>query len=160
MIGAHLDSTSGQPSSKAPGADDNASGSVVVLEALRVITAAGFTPQNTLEFHWYAGEEIGLVGSADVFADYKSQGKTVLSYVNQDMTGYSPSGTPCVITDNADAGLSDSVTLLVTEFTGQAPNTDVCGYGCSDHASANANGFRKFWTTWRVDSGYERSGVY
>lgn len=143
IVGAHFDSTSGQPSSKAPGADDNASGSVTVLETLRVLADGGFAPENTLEFHWYGGEEIGLVGSAEIFADYSSQGKKVVSYVNQDMAGYSPSGTPTVITDYTDSGLNEYVKLLVTEYTGQAPNEDACGYGCSDHASADANGFRK-----------------
>lgn len=143
IIGSHLDSTSGSPSSKAPGADDNASGSVTNLEAFRVLAEAGFEPENTLEFHWYAGEEIGLVGSADIWADYKSNGKNVIAYVNQDMTGYSPSGTPNVVTDYTDPGLNDYVTLLVTEYTGEAPNASECGYACSDHASANSNGFRE-----------------
>lgn len=143
IIGAHFDSTTGQPSAKAPGADDNASGSVTILESLRVLAEGGFAPDNTLEFHWYGGEEIGLVGSAEIFADYSSKGKNVISYVNQDMAGYSPSGTPTVITDYTDSGLNEYVKLLVTEFTGQAPNEDACGYGCSDHASADANGFRK-----------------
>lgn len=140
-----MDSTSGDPSSKSPGADDNGSGTVVVLESLRVLAEAGFAPENTIEFHWYGGEEIGLVGSADIWADYKSQGKNVIAYVNQDMTGYQPSGTPTVITDYTDAALNKYVTLLVTEFTGKAPNSADCGYGCSDHASADANGFRKFF---------------
>ncbi|KAG9249662.1 peptidase family M28 [Emericellopsis atlantica] len=141
IIGAHFDSTTGRPSAAAPGADDNASGTVVVLESLRVLAQGGFKPENTLEFHWYAGEEIGLVGSADVFANYRAAGKAVLSYVNQDMAGYSPSGTPAIITDYTDSDLNAYVKLLVTEYTGQAPSEDSCGYGCSDHASADANGF-------------------
>ncbi|KAI6785599.1 leucine aminopeptidase-like protein [Emericellopsis cladophorae] len=141
IIGAHFDSAAGKPSAAAPGADDNATGMVVVLESFRVLAQGGFEPENTLEFHWYGGEEIGLVGSADVFAHYRAAGKTVLSYVNQDMAGYSPSGTPAIITDYTDSDLNAYVKLLVTEYTGQAPNEDACGYGCSDHASADANGF-------------------
>lgn len=113
-----------------------------MLESLRVLAEAGFAPTNTLEFHWYGGEEQGLLGSADIFADYASQGLPVISYLNQDMAGYSPSSTPCLITDYSDAGLNDYLSLIITEYTGTAPNTDECGYGCSDHASANANGFR------------------
>lgn len=144
IIGAHFDSTTGAASAPAPGADDNASGSVVVLESLRVLAEAGFAPTNTLEFHWYGGEEQGLLGSADVFADYASAGASVISYLNQDMTGYSPSGTPALITDYSDPALTDYLAIIITEYTGTAPNTDACGYGCSDHASADANGFRKF----------------
>jgi leucyl aminopeptidase len=141
IIGAHYDSTTGSATSRAPGADDNASGTVVVLETLRVLAEAGFAPTNTLEFHLYGGEEQGLLGSADIFADYASRGASVISYLNQDMAGYSPSGTPCLITDYSDPALNDYVSLIITEYTGKAPNTDTCGYGCSDHASADANGF-------------------
>lgn len=143
VIGSHFDSVNQEGANyTAPGADDNASGSATILEAFRVLAEAGFAPKNTLEFHWYAGEEIGLVGSRDIWADYKSQGKSVLSYVNQDMTGYQPSGTPAIITDNTHQGLNKYVKLLVTEYTGKAPNTDKCGYACSDHASVTDNGFR------------------
>lgn len=144
IVGAHFDSVNQEGANEtAPGADDNASGSVTILEALRVLVGAGFTPKNTLEFHWYAAEELGLIGSREIWADYKAKGKSVVSYVNQDMTGYQPSGTPCVITDNTHKGLTEYVKLLVTEYTGKAPNTDACGYACSDHASVTENGFRK-----------------
>ena len=128
----------------APGADDDGSGTVTILEALRVLVEGGFKPENTLEFHFYAGEEIGLVGSADIWADYKAEGKEVVAYVNQDMTGWSPSGVPCVITDYTDSDLNGWVTTLVEEYIGETPNNGECGYACSDHASANSNGFRKF----------------
>ncbi|KFA69824.1 hypothetical protein S40285_02435 [Stachybotrys chlorohalonatus IBT 40285] len=141
IVGAHYDSTTGSATSRAPGADDDASGSVVVLESLRVLAEAGFAPEATIEFHWYGGEEAGLLGSADVFADYSAQGMNVTSYLNQDMAGYSPAETPTIIEDYTDAGLNEYMALIITEFVGQAPNRDECGYGCSDHASANANGF-------------------
>ncbi|KAI9167157.1 putative leucine aminopeptidase [Paramyrothecium foliicola] len=141
IIGAHYDSTSGNASSRSPGADDNASGSVVVLESLRVLAEGGFSPQSTIEFHWYGGEEAGLLGSADIFAEYKAQGKNITSYLNQDMAGYSPSGTPAIIDDYTDQGLNAFLELVITEYTGRAPNHDACGYGCSDHASATANGY-------------------
>ena len=30
-------------------------------------------------------------------------------------------------------------------YIGGAPTSDACGYACSDHASAEANGFREFF---------------
>jgi leucyl aminopeptidase len=78
-----------------------------------------------------------------VFADYASKGKTVLAMVCQDMTGYSPSGKVSVYTDYADAGLTAYVRKMVVGYTGGTYTTDKCGYGCSDHASAYANGFRE-----------------
>jgi leucyl aminopeptidase len=116
---------------------------VVVLEALRVLVESGIKPKNTIEFHWYAGEEGGLLGSKEVWTSYKAAGKNVIGYLNQDMTGYSPSGIPAVYTDRVDASLTKYITMLMKEYFSITPNTSECGYGCSDHASANANGFRK-----------------
>ena len=110
-----------------------------------MIANAKFAPKNTIEFHFYAGEEGGLLGSADVFKSYSTAGKTVLAVVAQDMTGYSPSGKDSVYTDYSDSGLVAYVRKVVTQYTGLTYTTDKCGYGCSDHASAYAYGFRKFW---------------
>ncbi|EGR50305.1 uncharacterized protein TRIREDRAFT_105279 [Trichoderma reesei QM6a] len=141
IVGAHLDSTAGSTTARSPGADDNGSGSVTILEALRVITQSDFTPKNTIEFHWYAGEEGGLLGSQAIFANYKSTQKTVLAMLNQDMTGFSPSNQLAVYTDYVDAALTQYVRVIATQYTGAAPLTTRCGYGCSDHASARSNGF-------------------
>ncbi|KAF9869711.1 peptidase family M28 [Colletotrichum karsti] len=141
IVSAHFDSTGGSSTARGPGADDNGSGVVVILEALRVLANAGFKPKNTLEFHFYAGEEGGLLGSAAVFANYKSAAKKVLAVVNQDMAGYSPSGKVSVYNDYVDASLTSYVRLVATQYTGSTPTSDTCGYGCSDHASARSNGF-------------------
>lgn len=143
VAGCHMDSTSGTATSRAPGADDNASGSSVVLETLRVLAEAGFAPENTLEFHWYAAEEAGLLGSADVWSSYKQDGKSVLGYLNQDMVGLSPSNAPGLTTDNVDAGMVEYMRMIIKEYSGVDPIDTACGYACSDHASADANGFRK-----------------
>lgn len=61
VLGAHQDSINSRDADKfnnrAPGADDDGSGTVTILEALRVLLTdetvkAGKSP-NTLEFHWY-----------------------------------------------------------------------------------------------------------
>ncbi|EHK46732.1 hypothetical protein TRIATDRAFT_291825 [Trichoderma atroviride IMI 206040] len=141
IVGAHMDSTAGSATARSPGADDNGSGSVTILEALRVIAHSDFTPKNTVEFHWYSGEEGGLLGSQAIFSNYKSTQKNVLAMLNQDMTGYSPSNQLAVYTDNVDAPLTQYVKVIATQYTGAAPLTTRCGYGCSDHASARSNGF-------------------
>ncbi|GJN71032.1 hypothetical protein PLIIFM63780_002377 [Purpureocillium lilacinum] len=141
IVGAHMDSTGGSSSARSPGADDNGSGSVTVLEALRVVASSGLKPKNTLEFHWYAGEEGGLLGSKEVYANYKQTGKKVTAFLNQDMTGYSPNKKPAVFTDNVDASLTAYVRKIVKQYTGVEPSTSQCGYGCSDHASGRSNGF-------------------
>ncbi|KFG77937.1 putative leucine aminopeptidase [Metarhizium anisopliae] len=141
VVGAHLDSIGSTQTGRSPGADDDGSGTVVVLEALRVLAASGLRPQNTIEFHWYAAEEVGLLGSQDVWASYKAAGRSVVGYLNQDMAGYSPTGVPAVFQDYVDAGLTRYVTALIGDYLHVKPGTSKCGYGCSDHASARANGF-------------------
>jgi hypothetical protein len=58
LLGAHLDSWD-----LATGASDNASGSVAVLEAARILKAAGARPKRTIRFALFSGEEQGLLGS-------------------------------------------------------------------------------------------------
>jgi leucyl aminopeptidase len=74
IIGAHQDSMNYLfPLLPAPGADDDCSGTVSILEAFRVLAQSGFTPLNgPVEFHWYAAEEGGLLGSQAI-ARYKKE---------------------------------------------------------------------------------------
>jgi hypothetical protein len=60
MAGAHFDSwVAGD------GASDNGAGSVVVIEAARILRQLGVRPKRTIRFALWAGEEQGLYGSAN-----------------------------------------------------------------------------------------------
>ena len=88
LLGAHLDGLGQSPEGEVlNGADDNASGSAVVLETARLIKAHGMKPKRTIAFALWGGEEIGLVGS-DYFATHPliALDKTV-AYLNLDMVG-------------------------------------------------------------------------
>ncbi|KAK8051470.1 peptidase family M28 [Apiospora rasikravindrae] len=141
VVSAHYDSIGTSTSGRAPGADDNASGVVVVLEALRVLAEAKFKPANTLEFHFYSGEEGGLQGSRGVMQSYARSGVKVLAVMNQDMTGYSPNNVIAVYTDYVDSGLTSYLQKLVPVYTQLKAVTDRCGYACSDHGSARDAGY-------------------
>jgi len=56
ILGAHMDSINGAnpTSGRAPGADDDGSGSTNLIEAFRVLVSSGFKPSTPVEFHWYA----------------------------------------------------------------------------------------------------------
>lgn len=114
---------------------------MAILDALRVLAEAQFKPTNTLEFHFYSGEEGGTLGSRDVFQSYKRAGAQVLAVMNQDMTGYSPNNVIAVYTDYVDAGLSSYIQRLVPVYTQLPVITDRCGYACSDHQSAMDAGY-------------------
>jgi hypothetical protein len=58
MLGAHLDSWH-----TGTGATDNGAGSVVMMEAVRILTALGIKPRRTIRIGLWSGEEQGLLGS-------------------------------------------------------------------------------------------------
>lgn len=60
MAGAHLDSWVASD-----GAQDNAAGSAVVMEAARILNKLGVKPKRTIRFALWNGEEQGLYGSFD-----------------------------------------------------------------------------------------------
>jgi Zn-dependent M28 family amino/carboxypeptidase len=65
MIGAHVDSWH-----SSPGATDNADGSAVVLEAMRILKAIGAKPRRTIRMALWSGEEQGLFGSTRYVEKY------------------------------------------------------------------------------------------
>jgi carboxypeptidase Q len=58
MVGAHLDSWHA-----GTGATDNAAGSAITMEAVRILQALGVKPRRTIRIGLWTGEEQGLLGS-------------------------------------------------------------------------------------------------
>ncbi len=58
MLGAHLDSWHA-----GTGATDNGAGTIVMMEAMRILKAIGITPRRTIRIGLWSGEEEGLLGS-------------------------------------------------------------------------------------------------
>jgi carboxypeptidase Q len=65
MLGAHLDSWHA-----ATGATDNAAGSAVVMEAVRILQALDVKPRRTIRIALWSGEEQGLLGSKAYVAEH------------------------------------------------------------------------------------------
>lgn len=154
VVGAHQDSANLiMPSVlPAPGADDDGSGTVTTLEALRLIVgayAAGdFKPVNTLEFHYYSAEEGGLLGSIDVFSRYSKAGEKVVGMLQQDMTGFTQGTIDKgvephfgLISDHTSVHLNEFIKVVVDAYTQIPYHETQCGYACSDHSSALENGY-------------------
>lgn len=154
VVGAHQDSINlFLPSIfAAPGADDDGSGTVTILEAFRVLLKSDAVVQgnasNTVEFHWYSAEEGGLLGSQAIFSSYNKNDRKVVAMLQQDMTGYIhntiAAGEPesvGVITDFVDAGLTQFIKKTVEEYCDIPYVETKCGYACSDHASASKYGY-------------------
>ena len=137
---------------RAPGADDDGSGTVTTLEALRLtiqqLVAGTFVPENTLEFHFYSAEEGGLLGSADVFHRYSLAGNEVVAMLQQDMTGFTAKTVDNgvekhvgLIVDYTNPRLNDFLKLVITNYCSIPYHETTCGYACLDHASAIENGY-------------------
>lgn len=79
MLGAHLDSWFG-----GTGATDNGAGSVVMMEAIRILKALGLEPRRTVRIALWSGEEQGLRGSEGWVERHKSELDRISAYVNVD----------------------------------------------------------------------------
>ncbi|HLN19757.1 MAG TPA: M20/M25/M40 family metallo-hydrolase [Bacteroidales bacterium] len=87
LLGAHIDSWHG-----GTGAADNASGCVVMLEAVRILKALDASPRRTIRIALWGGEEQGLHGSkgyaekylVDASGEQKADFKNFAGYFNMD----------------------------------------------------------------------------
>jgi len=81
VISSHFDSTS-----RGPGADDNTSGTVMLLETARVLAD---TPlPYTVIFASFTGEESGLLGSREYVRQSVENGDKLVAALNNDMMGW------------------------------------------------------------------------
>jgi hypothetical protein len=81
VISSHFDSRA-----EGPGADDNTSGTAVLLETARVLASR---PQAaTIVFASLTGEESGLLGSREFVRVAKAEGMRLAGVLNNDMVGW------------------------------------------------------------------------
>ena len=84
ILGAHFDSVQGTP-----GADDNASGVAVLLEAARLLARARVGSQ--VLFCAFNLEELNMIGSGYFAKKLKSAGAKVAAMISLEMVGYTDS---------------------------------------------------------------------
>jgi PKD repeat protein len=143
LITAHLDDM--PASGAAPGADDNASGSVAVLLAAKVMKDYAF--ERTLRFVLFTGEEQGLLGSAKYAADAAAAGDSIVAVLNLDMIAWDKSGGPVLRLHTrtsgnpgypADKQIADQFIAVVNDYGLGGllePLLDPDGISASDHYS-------------------------
>jgi carboxypeptidase Q len=84
MLGAHLDSWHG-----GTGATDNAAGSAVVMEAVRILKALNLNMDRTVRMALWSGEEEGLLGSRAYVKEHFADRETMkLSAEHSKLAGY------------------------------------------------------------------------
>ncbi len=161
VVCGHLDSWNG-PGSQ--GCTDNGTGSMVALEAARILSAAHARPKRTIRFCLWTGEEQGLLGSEAYVKSLGDQAKNVSVCLNDDGGTNYEGGLQCTA-DMADylAAASAPINYQFTDsFDGKPLNANIrvvpkfLRGGSSDHASftkAGVPGF--FWDeSGRADYGW------
>jgi carboxypeptidase Q len=84
MLGGHFDSWH-----SGTGATDNAAGSVVMMEALRILKAIGVKPRRTIRLALWDGEEGGHIGSSTYVRNHFGDPKTMkLKPDHEKLAGY------------------------------------------------------------------------
>ncbi|KAF7369717.1 Peptide hydrolase [Mycena venus] len=118
-VSTHVPVRNMWPFLPAPGADDDGSGTVTILETYRALLAGDFHPERSIEFHWYSAE-------FDMTAWVKVRG-------TREEVG--------IMTDFVDLSLAEFNKQLVDAYLDIPWVETKCGYGCSDHASWTKAGF-------------------
>ncbi|EIW77097.1 Zn-dependent exopeptidase [Coniophora puteana RWD-64-598 SS2] len=143
LISAHYDSRGSFGFQRAPGGDDDGSGTIALLSIARAIAKRSVTFQSNVELVAFAGEEQGLLGSKAYAQELRERNANITTMIQADMLGYHVASEP------AQLGLPDvigtrEVADLVTKISAiYSPElrvgiTPAC---CSDHQSFHQQGF-------------------
>lgn len=138
IICGHLDDMPSGP--VAPGADDNASGSVATLIAADILTRYRWA--YTLHFALWTGEEQGLLGSAAYAQRAYNAGENIVGVLNLDMIAWNTLGSNPDIDVHANSSIPATLDLanLFADVVDAydldlVPQIVPNGSGASDHAS-------------------------
>jgi len=148
VIGAHYDSRNTDrfsTTARAPGADDNASGTAANIEFARVVSELGVRFRRTIRILAFSGEEQGLLGSRAYAAFISQRGDNVIAMFNGDMLGYYPNrpgvpitlGMPTRFIDNQLLSSANGITRQYLPGL-RIGTTNAC---CSDQQSFTENGY-------------------
>jgi Zn-dependent M28 family amino/carboxypeptidase len=146
IAGAHYDSrgsSSADPTSRAPGADDNGSGSAHLLEVARAISESKVAFEYTVLLCWFSGEEQGLVGSRAYAKHLADTNQMVVAMFNADMLGWKLPGTSVTV-GMKDRFVADWLLTIANSLAEQYVPELIVGESascCSDHQSFTENGF-------------------
>ncbi|RIH82413.1 Aminopeptidase YwaD [Calidithermus terrae] len=140
VVGGHYDSVQG-----APGANDNASGTVTVLELARSLAGEGWAKD--VWYVWFDGEEDGLWGSRNFVQAFPERVRGLKAMLNLDMVGVRASPALGV---GGDAAL-----LRLLEQSGAQFN-DIGNSGGSDHVPFAQAGVPVLFFHWGIDPNYHQ----
>jgi hypothetical protein len=164
IVQGHIDSRASDVSdftSDAPGANDDGSGTALVVEAARVLSGKSYP--TTIVYALLSGEEQGLYGG-QLMADYAAeQGWTVKAVLNNDIVGsscgsdgYCDEGHVRVFSEGPRADLTDDIRADQRRNGGEndSPSRNLSRWldGLADEA-ADGLDVRQIWRTDRIGRG-------
>jgi len=149
FVGAHYDCRStglNDPTQRAPGADDNASGSAGLLDILYTAVNLQDTLQfrRTIMFALFAGEEQGLIGSGVYAQQLRNDNFQLIGMVNLDMIGYPQPNAPTTLywmSRSTNQNLTNLGIELTRTYLGEGTIVAPTPACCSDQASFNSQGY-------------------
>jgi len=151
IIGGHYDSTSEfdpecDPDTLAPGADDNASGTVVTLETARILSDVD--TDVTLIFVPFAAEEQGKWGSEYYAEKAFNEGMDIRVMFNMDMVSYTEDEywDVQITADNSSIHFAELVADMATQYTNLIPIISIGTSMFSDHHSFYLFGYNFVYT--------------
>jgi len=146
VVGAHYDSrasSSSNPDQRAPGANDDGSGTGTLLQIAKIISTSNVDFSRTIRLVAFGGEEQGLVGSKAYAEELVKNGTDVFAMVQNDMIAYRAPGTGLLCGFPLRYTTPELTQLAIVASNLYSPDlttgrNDRC---CSDHASFYERGF-------------------
>ncbi len=155
ILGAHLDSTSPQSSTLAPGANDNASGIAGLLLTAAILKQYSFDA--TLRFIAFTGEEQGLYGSTHYANAAAARGDTIVGAVIYDMIAWHGALNQIDIEgETAWLPIMNVMNDACARYTGLATQIQLFSFG-SDHVPFQNVGYPSFLA---IESEYDSYPCY
>lgn len=164
VVGAHYDhlgmggsnSGSRMPDTNAVhnGADDNASGTAMVIELAKALAAAG-VPARSIIFVAFSAEEMGLLGSKYFVDNPPVPAKSIDAMFNFDMVGrFDKEKNSISVSGTGTSAEADSLLLIHEKGLPFSVVHSPDGYGPSDHAAFYAANIPVFYFNTGVHTDY------
>ncbi|KZT05261.1 Zn-dependent exopeptidase [Laetiporus sulphureus 93-53] len=143
LLSAHYDSRGSFGSMRAPGGDDDGSGTTALLTIARTIGSKGVVFRKNVQLCAFAGEEQGLLGSKAYAREMRAADADLTLMIQADMLAYHVPGEPLQLGLPEFVGTPE-VAQLVSNMSALYSPELMVGYTracCSDHQSFHEQGF-------------------
>jgi hypothetical protein len=142
ILGGHYDSTSPLGPTLAPGAEDNGSGTSLVMEVARIAADREF--EKSVQFVLFDSEEQGLNGSYHFVEEAVAEGRNIIAAITADMVTWYSSNYAVIIEGQSPwEWLMSIMEENVTAFTPLGHRKDYFSWG-SDHVPFQQAGIPAF----------------